>query len=176
MPGSRKRGAWWRATGGTAAIEFGFVLPVLLILTAGIIELGRALQAFNAVNRLASRIAIAWADCPDDSAGTCGTEMKTYSAPAAIQNLAPQIVATNLTMHLYQVSLSTGGTLTTVYTSTGAPPDATETALARKIIGDGNRGVVVALSYTHTLGFFNSPFFSFLPHAWPISYAIAQRK
>ena len=53
--------------------------PLMLMFMAGIVEFGRAFQVYSAVNRLATRYAVSWADCSDKTAGTCSSEMATYS-------------------------------------------------------------------------------------------------
>ncbi len=48
-----KVGRFVRNTAGTAAVEFAFVLPVLLLMTLGIIEGGRTFLALHALEKVA---------------------------------------------------------------------------------------------------------------------------
>ncbi len=48
-----KIGRFVRNTAGTAAIEFGLLLPVLLLVTVGIIEGGRTFLALHALEKVA---------------------------------------------------------------------------------------------------------------------------
>jgi len=57
--------AFRRSRSGTAAIEFAFILPVLLMMFAGVVEAGRLFQVYDATNRLATQYAIVLADCSD---------------------------------------------------------------------------------------------------------------
>ncbi len=43
----------WRDTAGGSAVELAFVLPIMLALVAGTVDGGRALFAFNTVEKLA---------------------------------------------------------------------------------------------------------------------------
>lgn len=58
-------GGLFRANAGTAAIEFAFIVPIMLMLFAGVVEIGRAFQVYNAVDRLATQYAITWSDCSE---------------------------------------------------------------------------------------------------------------
>lgn len=49
----RELGRFGRQTAGASAVEFAFVVPVLLILMLGAIDGGRAMLAFNTVEKLA---------------------------------------------------------------------------------------------------------------------------
>ena len=67
-----------KAEGATSAIEFAFVAPVMLLMAAGITEIGRYYAVYDAANRLADQYASAWADCSDVPTGTCATELSTF--------------------------------------------------------------------------------------------------
>ena len=73
-----------KAKGATSAIEFAFVAPVMLLMMAGITEIGRYYSVYDAANRLADQYASAWADCSDVPAGTCATELSTFSSANTI--------------------------------------------------------------------------------------------
>ena len=76
----------------TAAVEFAVLVPVMLGMAGGGFELGRAFQAYNAANRLATQYAFVWSDCSDSPAGICLTELSTYTPSAP--NVAPMNTGT----------------------------------------------------------------------------------
>jgi Flp pilus assembly protein TadG len=153
---SRRVRPFLQANAGTAAIEFALVVPILLILFAGVIEVGRAYNVYNAVNRLASQYAITYADCSDSPQGTCNTELAKFTTTVAISNIAPQITPASLTLSMFQVSMS-GTTPTVVYASpSGATLTSAQIAAAQNVLTDQQSGVIVTARYTHTLQFFQS--------------------
>src|ERR1700712_2538102 len=97
---------------GNAAIEFALIVPVMLLLMAGIVELGRAFEIYSAVDRLTTRYATAWADCNDSPAGACQTEIAQYTSASSIKNFVPQLTST-VTLRMIEVTMS-GGTATIV--------------------------------------------------------------
>ena len=160
---------------GNAAIEFAFTLPVILLLIGGIVEFGRAFQVYGAVNRLATRYAIAWADCSDSPTGTCNTELAMYTSPIAMQNLVPQLTNA-ITLRMIEVQMA-GTTPTVLYASpVGATLNATELPIALSAIASGQTGVVVTVGYTHTLIFFQTLMAPILGATRTISYSVAQLK
>ena len=169
----------WRHLGrdrrATAAIEFVFVLPVLLSVFAGVIEFGRGWQVYGAVNRLATRYAASWADCNDQPSGACGTEMALYTPAAAMKNIAPQL--TNATT-LRMVEVTISGTVASVLyaTPSGATLTPAELAIARSVIPSGQTGVIVTVTYQHTLVFFQQLMTPFLGASRTITYTVAQLK
>jgi Flp pilus assembly protein TadG len=145
-----------RSNAGTAAIEFAIVVPILLLLFAGTIEVGRAYQVYNQVNRLASQYAIAWADCSDVPAGTCNSELSNFNSTFSISNIAPQLLTAQLSITMFQVTMS-GTTPTVVYASpAGATPSTAQSTAAAAILTNGQSGVIVTGTYAHTLQFFSA--------------------
>jgi hypothetical protein len=67
LAGGRRPRAFAFDGSGAAFLEFALVLPVLLIVFAGIVELGRALSAYGALERGARAGARALARAPDPS-------------------------------------------------------------------------------------------------------------
>ena len=172
---SARLGRFLASRHANAAIEFALTVPVLLLIMAGIVEFGRAYQAYGAVNRLASRYALAWADCSDTPTGTCATELLTYVAPAAIKNFVPQLT-NSVQLRMFEVTIS-GTSATVVYSSpTGAVLLANELTTAQTTIASGQTGVVVTVTYSHTLAFFQTIMAPFLGTSRTISYTIAQQK
>jgi Flp pilus assembly protein TadG len=163
-----------RARGGTAAIEFAFVAPVLILLAAGVAEIGRALAFFNSVNQLAAQYASAWADC-QDVASSCSTELGYYTSAYSIQNVAPNLKTTALILNMAEVTMS-GTTPTVVYGYPSTTLTAAETAAAQANFSSGQTGVIVYVSYTYTLAYFPTYMSSIMANALTATYTFAQIK
>ncbi|MGA2290147.1 TadE/TadG family type IV pilus assembly protein, partial [Bradyrhizobium sp.] len=101
-----------RSRSATAAIEFAFIVPILVMMMAGVVECGRLFQVYNATNRLATQYAIVYADCSDDPVGTCATELAALGTTTAFANIVPQLQTSQLSVTIFQVRMS--GTTPTV--------------------------------------------------------------
>jgi Flp pilus assembly protein TadG len=175
IPGPLRAWAWRRGR-GTAAAEFAIVTPVAMLLCAGIIEAGGLLEVTNATNQLATQYALAWADCSDSPAGTCSTELSAYTAASTIANLAPQLVASRLTLQMFQVTNS-GGSLGITYAyPTGATLSSAQTAAGLATFASGQAGVIVSATYAHTLNFFPTLMTPFFGNDLTVSFTVAQIK
>jgi Flp pilus assembly protein TadG len=168
-----------RSDRGAAAVEFSIIAPVLILLMAAAFEIGRALQSVQAVNKLASQFAIAWADCTDEPVGTCGPsgELKQYTndTAVAVANLAPQLSNT-VTLQMFQVTMA-GTTPTVVYSyPTGASLTAAQVAAAQSVLTSGQSGVVVTVSYSYQMAIFTSFLSHIIPSTIPMNYTVAQLK
>ena len=161
--------------GANAAIEFALVLPVMLMFMAGIVEIGRAFQVYSSVDRLATRYAVAWADCSDTPTGTCQTEMASYTSSYAMKNMVPQLTNT-ITLRMLEVSIASGVATVIYATPAGATLTTAELATAQTAIANGQTGVVVTVNYTHTLVFFARLMAPFLGPSRSIVYTVAQLK
>jgi Flp pilus assembly protein TadG len=162
-----------RATAGT---EFALIAPILLLFAGGIVEFGRVFVVYEAVNQLATQYAIAWADCSDTPAGTCSTELSTYTAANAITNIAPQLQSANLSLKMFQILMS-GTTPTIVYSYPGGASLTTaQIAVAQSTFSNGQSGVIVSATYTHSLAFFPTLMTPFLGAHLTPAYTIAQLK
>jgi Flp pilus assembly protein TadG len=160
---------------GNAAIEFALIAPVLVVMAAGVYEVGRAFQSLSSVNKLASQYAIAWADCADLPAGTCNTELGIYDTTSAIKNLAPQL-SNDVTLQMFQVTMS-GSTPTVNYSyPSSGTLSAAQTSAAASTLSNGQRGVIVTVSYTHTLDIFSGVLHDIVPPSIPMSYTVVQLK
>jgi Flp pilus assembly protein TadG len=174
---------WLANTRATAAVEFALTVPLLLLLLAGIVEVGRAFQVYTVVNRLATQYATTWADCSDAPSGTCSTEMSNFVATSSIANIVPQLTAASLTLRMLQVSITSGGTISVVYASpSGATLSASETTLVQNTcqpvlaIPQTCSAVVVTASYAHSLVYFQALMTSYLSSHLSPSYSVAQLK
>jgi len=166
----------WSSRRGTALTEFAIILPVVIFMFAGIIEFGRIFQVYAALNRLATQYSIAWADCSDDPAGTCDTELGEYTSSYTIANFAPQLNAGSLTLTMFQVQMS-GSTPTVVYAyPSGATLTAAQTSAASSTFASGQTGVIVTASYTHSLIFFNQLMTPLLGGVLNPTYTVVQLK
>ena len=72
---------------GTALVEFALVLPILMALTIGILDFGRALNYYNQLSQLAGQGARAAAvNCnPDGTCAASGTSIQTQLAETYAQ-------------------------------------------------------------------------------------------
>ena len=163
-----------RARSGSAAVEFAFIAPVLILLGAGVFELTRALQARSAIDKLASQYAITYADCVDSPAGACNTELATFDAAASLKNLEPLLVLP-ITLQLIQVLMDSNGKPQVTYPSGGSLSTA-QSAAATNVLTSGQTGVVVTVSYTYTLDVFPGVLNGIVPSSMPMTYTVAQLK
>jgi len=169
-------GAIYGSRRGTAAIEFALVAPLLLLLTAGIVEFGRIYVVYDAIDRIASQYAIAWADCTDSPAGACQTEISSYASTNTLTNFTPQIFSARLTLQMFQITMS-GTTPTIVYASpTGATLSSAQTSLAQSTFSSGQSAVIVTATYSHSLAYFPTFMTRYLGAYLTPSFTVAQLK
>jgi Flp pilus assembly protein TadG len=165
-----------RCRRGSVAVEFSFLAPILIVMMAGLFEVGHAFQTLTAANELASQYAISWADCTDNPAGTCNTEIGLYSPAAAIGNIAPQLTTTGVTLQMFQVSMN-GTTPTVTYSyPTGSSLTAAQTTAAQNALSSGQNGVIVTVQYTYTLTMLPAPLSGILPSSFPMNFTVVQLK
>ena len=167
--------AFFKGRRGNAATEFAFLLPVMLALLAGVVELSRVLLAYNAVDRLASRYAISYADCSDIPNGTCQTELGTYVSTFAIKNMASQLTA-SVTLRMFEVQFLNGNMNVKYVSPSGATLTAAELTAAKAAVKDQQFGVVVTVEYLHSPLFFKAIASKFMSPTYDILYTIAQLK
>ena len=165
-----------RSDHGSAAVEFAFIAPIVIVILGGLYEVGHAFQTLTAVNQLASQYAISWADCADNPAGTCNTELGLYSPSATLSNVAPQLTASNITLKMFQVSMS-GSTPSVTYSYPSASSlNATQTAAAQATLTSGQVGVIVTVNYTYNVTVFPGVLSGIIPSSFPMSFTVAQLK
>ena len=161
---------------GSVAVEFALVAPLLLTLAGGIVELGGALRAYAAVNRLAMQYAISFADCSDTSSGVCQTELNQYVTSFMTGNIAPMLTPANLVVSMSQV-LMNGTTPTVEYQSTGSPAlSAAQTTALQAAVPSGQTGVVDTVTYQYSLLVFATLMTPIIGSSFNISYTVAQLK
>ena len=171
----RARVGFGASRSGSAAVEFAFIAPVLILLGAGVFELTRAFQARGAIDKLASQYAITYADCVDSPAGACNTELSSFDAAASLKNLEPLLVHP-ITLQMFQVVMNNSTPqVTYAYPSGGSLTSAQSTA-ASNVLTSGQTGVVVTVSYTYTLDIFPGVLNGIVPSSIPMSYTVAQLK
>lgn len=160
-----------------AAVEFALIVPVMLLFLGGTVEFGRAYQAYAAVNRLAAGYASSWSDCSDTPVGTCATELALYTSSTTMRNIVPQLTAPiGLRMMQFTMPLVGSTVVPTYATPAGTTPTTAEFAIAQSAIAPGQTGVVVTVSYTHSLTLFGPLIGPYLGTTRAISYTVAQLK
>lgn len=164
------------STRATAAVEFAIIVPVLILLAAGITEYGRFFSVSDAANRLATQYAAAWSDCSDIPAGTCATELNTYVSPSTIGNFAPQLNASQTTISMFQVQMAGGAPTVVISYPANAALSADQITAAASALSDGQSGVIVTVTYAHTLAFFPTQMSSWMNSLLNISYTVVQLK
>jgi Flp pilus assembly protein TadG len=139
---------------GIAAVEFAMIVPIMLVMLLGTIELSRAVvmsRRLNYVTAMASDL-IARADSMTDSDMTgIETVVKTAWSPYPLSTLKLQVVAVR--------AASTGSTLKTpgatyvdwTYSLLGAPVpgDNTPYTLPANMLSNGATTIVVNTTYTY---------------------------
>jgi len=169
-------GKFFQGRAGTAAVEFAIVVPVMIAMAGGGFELGRAFQAYDAVNRLATQYAFVWADCSDSPVGTCLTELNTYTSSSALANIAPQLVASNINLRMFQVTVA-GSSVNVVYAyPSGQTPTAAEQLAATSTLNNGQTGVVVSISYVHSLLVFTTLMSPIIGSSYTMTFTVVQVK
>jgi Flp pilus assembly protein TadG len=167
---------FWRSGIATAAVEFAFIVPVMLLMVAGITEYGRYYVVSDAANRLATQYASAWADCSDVPTGTCALELNTFGSSNVIQNIVPPLAASKTTLSMFQVIMvGTTPTVVSSYPAASTLSSAQSTA-ASAILTSGESGVVVTVTYAHSLDYFPGIMSAFLGSALNISNTVVQLK
>jgi Flp pilus assembly protein TadG len=167
---------FWSARTGTAAVEFAIVLPVMIALAGGSFELGRAFQAYDATNRLATQYAFVWADCSDSPVGTCLTELSTYTPSASLANIAPQLITSNISLRMFQVTAAQSSVNVVYAYPGGQSMTAAEQAAALAVLNNGQSGVVVSISYVHSLLAFTTLMSPIIGSSYTMAFTVVQVK
>ncbi len=163
-----------RAREGAAIMEFAFVVPIMLLLVAGITELGHAYNIYNSTNKLAVQYAEAWADCKT----SCQAELTNYTNSNVISNIVPTINPSALALRMLWVTAN--GTSTTVsYSSPSGVTWATMTAAEQNVITSnliptGTVGVIVSASYTFSPLYFPVEMSNLMGAPRTAAYTVAQ--
>lgn len=131
---------------GIAALEFALVLPVMVLLLMGMVEVrgaveayGKALSATQTVADLTSRA---------DSQTTATMNMITSAAQRVLDPLPSG--ADRLGIRVVSIGIATNGTPTQLWSySSGGSTDAPNLESARGLANPGESVVMVSLSYTH---------------------------
>ena len=148
----------------------------MIAMAAGAFELGRAFQSYNAANRLATQYAFTWADCSDSPVGTCLTELSNYTASASIANIVPQLIASNVSLRMFQVTVA-GSNVNVVYAyPSGQALTAAEQTAATSTLTNGQSGVVVSISYVHSLLVFANLMSPLIGSSFTMAFTVVQVK
>jgi Flp pilus assembly protein TadG len=163
-----------RARDGAAIMEFAFIVPIMLLLAAGITELGRAYHIYNSTNKLAVQYAEAWADCKT----ACQAEMASYTNSNVISNITPVLNPGALTLRMLWVTAN-GASTTVAYSSPSGVSWATMTTaeqnvITKNLIPSGATGVIVSASYTFTPQYFPVEMANLMGSPLTAAYTVAQ--
>jgi Flp pilus assembly protein TadG len=165
-----------RSGAGIASVEFALLVPVMITMAGGAFELGRAFQAYNAANRLATQFAFTWSDCSDSPAGTCLTELSSYTSSSTLANVAPQLITSKINLRMFQVTVA-GNNANIVYAyPAGQTLTPAETTAATSTLTNGQAGVVVSISYVHQLVAFTNVMSSILAPNYTMTFTVVQVK
>lgn len=148
----------------------------MMLLAAGIVEIGLIFKVYDSTNRIAAQYASAWSDCVDFPTGTCLLELSNYSTASAIKNVAPQLVQANVTLQMFEVQMASTTPVVVYAYPTGQAMTSDQTSAAQAAFSSGQTGVIVTVSYTHTLKFFSSIMTPFLGSLLTPTYTVAQLK
>lgn len=162
-----------RDNNASIAVEFAFLMPVLILLLGGSFELSGAIQANAHLTTMVGQVALSWGDCVDNPTGTCQTEMSQYVSSNTKSEIARSLDPGQFSLNLWQVSVS-GTTVSTTYGTTGLTPAATAAALAQ--IPGGNSGVVVIGSYFYRPRVFTVVTQPFIGNGYAFSQTAVARK
>jgi Flp pilus assembly protein TadG len=164
------------ARAGSAAVEFAIIVPVMIAMTAGAVELGRAFQAYNAANRLATQYAFTWSDCTDSPVGTCLTELNAFTASSSLANIVPQLITNNIGLRMFQVTVA-GSNVNVVYAyPSGQTLTSAEQTAATTTLTNGQTGVVVSVNYVHYLIAFANLMSSVIGPSYTMTFTVVQVK
>jgi hypothetical protein len=166
----------FRSSRGNAMVEFALLAPLLLAMTGGIVEFGRAFVVYDQVNRLATQYASAWADCNDTPLGYCGsTELPQLTDSYAIGNMFPLLQSQQITLQMFQIDMANTSEPTVVYAyPAGATLTVGQTSRALASLSAGQTGVLVTVSYQHSLQYFPALMTPLLGSHLNPSYTVVQ--
>ncbi|WP_181701414.1 TadE/TadG family type IV pilus assembly protein [Chthonobacter albigriseus] len=141
-----------RENRGVSAVEFALILPIMLLLYAGSVELSEALAVDRKVNRVASTL------------GDLVAQKETLTASeltdifAAATSIIEPYTANTLKTVVMAVDIKSGKqTIAWVKTSDGSTPPTTPIPVPANIAVDGTQVIVAQTTYQ-----FTSPFSSFM--------------
>ncbi|HEY8274459.1 MAG TPA: TadE/TadG family type IV pilus assembly protein [Pseudolabrys sp.] len=160
----QSRGRFWGDTQGAAAVEFGFLAPVLLLMLLATIETARAVsndRHFTAAVATAGDLV-----AREENLGKTSTEAKTNldGMMQSIKHLMQPYDATSLKLAVFSVRASPDNASDTKviwsysYNGMQAPPDCSAYTLPPNIVGKGGSVIVVDSTYV-----FKSLFGDFVP-------------
>jgi Flp pilus assembly protein TadG len=155
------------ARAGSAAVEFAIIVPVMIAITAGALELGRAFQAYDAANRLATQYAFTWSDC---------SELNAFTASSSLANIVPQLITNNIGLRMFQVTVA-GSNVNVVYAyPSGQTLTSAEQTAATATLTNGQTGVVVSVNYVHYLIAFAGVMSSVIGPSYTMTFTVVQVK
>jgi Flp pilus assembly protein TadG len=128
---------------GVAAIEFAFISTFMLAMLSGAVDLTHSITIQRDLNRVAAEIAQAVAACGIQS--TCANDTRD-AIQQRMANIAPQLAGAQLGIATFEKKNDRVENI--VGTMTYLPADMNTTAMS--MLQNGDKGVAVLLSYTHS--------------------------
>ena len=149
---------------GSAAVEFAFIAPVMLLFYYGLVEVSQALLA----NRRASHVATVVGDIVGQNPQTTTTEVNDiFEIAGAIFRPLP---TTSLSIRITSIRIETDGTQTVVWSQAKgsmAPLSGTTTEVPPSMIDPGFGVIRAETSYA-----FSSPLQELLPEPINLSHTV----
>jgi hypothetical protein len=100
----------------------------------------------------------------------------TYTPSAALANIAPQLITANIGLRMFQVTVA-GSSVHVVYGyPSGQTLTAAEQTAATSALNNGQTGVVVSVSYVHSLLVFSTLMSPIIGSSYTMAFTVVQVK
>ena len=149
----KRRGLFWRDTQGAAAVEFGFLAPLLLLMLLATIETARAVSTDRHFTAAVSTAGDLVAREEYLGKSTSGAKTNLDSMMLSIKHLMQPYDSTSLKLGVYSVRASSTNAADTKvmwsysYNGKSVPADCSAYSLPADIVGKGGSVIVVDATY-----------------------------
>ena len=151
--GGKRRGLFWRDTQGAAAVEFGLLAPLLLIMLLATIEMGRAVNTDRRFTSAATTAGDLVAREPYLGKSTSGAKTNLDNMMLSIKHLMQPYDTSSLKLGVMSVRASTTDAADTKvvwsysYNGKSVPAGCSAYSLPAGIVGKGGSVIVVDATY-----------------------------